>query len=265
MCACVYVRDCVYQGVGGLNFTHSLHPRSWAKDKAGKLFSKLPNLKVLDLSNAQIGYFQTHDFFSHNLNLAEIYLMGNKLETWNLTITHNNHLGVLDLRKNSIRHIDAKFRDELTTQHNTTGMELFLAGNDVDCNNCFSDYVTWLLTLPVVVDSKLIKYCERPRSVWNYCQEELSSAPLNTVAKDKALNIPDREVAAIGIGLVVTLAMLVVIGIVFNYRYTLYYHLIQKRNQGKTSHYSIPEASIYVSHSNLSTNVVAGKSKSHIC
>ena len=90
------------------------------RDKAGKLFSKLPNLKVLDLSNAQIGYFQTQDFFSHNTNLAELYLMDSKLETWNMTITHNSQLKVLDLRNNRIRHIDAKFRDGFTTQHNTT-------------------------------------------------------------------------------------------------------------------------------------------------
>ncbi|KAF6021325.1 hypothetical protein EB796_020371 [Bugula neritina] len=123
-------------------------------DVAGELLGGAPALEELHFGQQDGGilYFSDFDFFSHHLNLTHLDLHGNKLLSWNITISKNLKLNYLNLINNSIHYIEEEFRNEFDNQSLNNNFFVDLTGNTVLCssNESHVNYIHWLLTSPAL-------------------------------------------------------------------------------------------------------------------
>ena len=131
--------------------------QSLQNDHHGEVFSFAPGLEILDITDIRIRYFCNIQMFANYLNLTHLHVCNNDLHDWNVSISRNTELKTLDLRNNRIENIEKKFRTEIEQLVSSNQLKVYLEGNDVDCSNCESEYVTWLLHSGAVSDHRKIR------------------------------------------------------------------------------------------------------------
>ena len=196
-------------------------------DEYGEAFSSVPGLEVLDISDIGIKHISNSQILANHPNLTHLYLQNNNLGNWNISINKNLALKTLDLRHNRVENIEKQFRAEIEQQVRSNQLKVYLEGNNVDCSDCSSDYITWLLRSGAITDHHkircksyylstgclLVPFCTRGKRAVNGTQ----SAPA----------IADSEIAAIVVGLTVILALVAIIVVSYNHRHVLVFKLSQ--------------------------------------
>ena len=201
--------------------------QSLQNDHRGKVFSFAPGLEILDITDIRIRYFCNIQMFANYRNLTHLHVCNNDLHDWNVSISRNTGLKTLDLRNNRIENIEKKFRTEIEQLVSSNQLKVYLEGNNVDCSDCSSDYITWLLRSGAITDHHKIR-CKS-----YYLSTGCLLVPFCTKGK-RAVNgtqsapaIADSEIAAIVVGLTVILALVAIIVVSYNHRHVLVFKLSQ--------------------------------------
>ena len=209
--------------------------QSLQNDHRGKVFSFAPGLEILDITDIGIRYFSNIQMFANHLNLTHLYVRNNNLLDWNISISRNSQLKTLDLRHNRIETIEKQFRTEIEQLVSSNQLNFYLEGNDVDCSDCESEYIKWLLHSGAVSDHRKIR-CQSDYSsskrclVVPYCARGNKNATGQTQTTSKS--IADGEIAAIVVGLTVILALIALIIIIYNNRYVLIFKHLSRKQSG---------------------------------
>ena len=207
--------------------------QSLQNDHRGKVFSFAPGLEILDITDIRIRYFCNIQMFANYRNLTHLHVCNNDLHDWNVSISRNTGLKTLDLRNNRIENIEKKFRTEIEQLVSSNQLKVYLEGNDVDCSNCESEYITWLLQSGAVSDHRKIRcksdyYSSKRCLVAPYCANKDSAGQTQTDSNP----IADGDIAAIVVGLTVILALIALIIIIYNNRYVLIFKLLSHNQSG---------------------------------
>ena len=112
-------------------------------------------------------------------------------------------------------------------------LKVYLEGNDVDCSNCESEYITWLLQSGAVSDHRKIRcksdyYSSKRCLVAPYCANKDSAGQTQTDSNP----IADGDIAAIVVGLTVIIALIALIIIIYNNLYVLIFKLLSHIQSG---------------------------------
>ena len=128
-------------------------------DREGLLLKLLSlSLTSLNIANQYDGFGAMDQllFLRNTAELQYLYLQGNSITVWNVTLSSFlPNLLYLDISDNHISHLAEHIRQDLTNLHQKTGLQVYMAGNEVDCRNGESSYfyLEWLLNNSVIVDT----------------------------------------------------------------------------------------------------------------
>lgn len=207
-------------------------------DKQGSLFGGAPQLEVLDISDIGISYFSDYNFFGHTSMLTQLSLQNNHLRDWNVTIAGNPQLRDLDLRYNSITLLSDQARQEFTNLSIINGLKVYLEGNDVECSDCTSDFIIWLLNTSAIADTHKVKCRSTRLLLRDHCceKQKVTDQPKTSAVKQQNATLAaNNGIAAIVVSSCGILAAIIVIAIAFNKRYIILHHLTAKMNRRDTS------------------------------
>ena len=193
----------------------------------GSLFKGFPGLEILDMRNIGIRYFSDVGFLTYNPKLTHLLLTNNSFRVWNVTLNQSRHLQELDLRFNSIAKLSSQARSEITTLHQLNNLQVYFEGNDIECSDCTSNFMFWLLNTSAIADIQRVR-CRLTRlPVIDHCQQQSSvGQPKTSAVKHQPLDsVTDGGIAAIVVSVCAILGVIIIIVIAYNKRYQLIYYL----------------------------------------
>lgn len=157
------------------------------QDTEGSLLQGLPNLISLNIAN-QIDGLRSLDhlsFLKNSEKLQYLYIQGNQISAWNVMLTSLvPNLLILDMSANNISYLEASQRYVLTERHAQTGLQVFMAGNGVNCEEgeASISYIKWLLNSSVIADAHHMYCAESNISI------ELIINPTTTLRTTQGIN-----------------------------------------------------------------------------
>lgn len=149
---CTFISTKFFEELDGiiqLNLSRNLLDSCIADDNGGEIFRKICNIEVLDLSYNTISYLPKF-IFKNMVNLTELYLQYNSLETFNIIISHMRNLSFLDLSNNQISTLDMAMRaslDKLCEME--THIEINLVRNPLRCTCENLEFLEWMVASEV--------------------------------------------------------------------------------------------------------------------
>lgn len=134
------------------------------------LFEKCVPLKIIDISFNQFANIPRDTFIS-NLQLEELRLAGNAFQQLHFSISHLLNLKIIDMRFNSIRHLDGISRHSLdmlfnmqnhrhTKTVNGSSTDVMLEGNPFSCECLSLEFLEWFVSSPIFASSRHKYQCE---------------------------------------------------------------------------------------------------------
>ncbi|CAG2250855.1 unnamed protein product [Mytilus edulis] len=126
------------------------------EDHQGKFLDGLKHLQYIDFSrNAFEDQFRTSTFKSQLDSLQCLILEGNFFTSIPLNLEDLNILGFLNIRNNKIAYLTTKETDaiEMLFEKSNRTMTVLLEGNPLVCTCASLDFVDWLFTTKVKLDS----------------------------------------------------------------------------------------------------------------
>ncbi|CAC5366350.1 unnamed protein product [Mytilus coruscus] len=124
--------------------------------QGNRLFEVLSSVESLDISRNDIWYFP-NKLLKPMLNLSSLYLRRNLLQDIPVQLVDQTKIKVLDLRYNILTSVSSTIRNWADQMQERHGMSLFLDGNAFMCNCDNLDFVRWIKTTKVDLDSQSYK------------------------------------------------------------------------------------------------------------
>ncbi|XP_071123154.1 toll-like receptor 2 [Mytilus edulis] len=118
-----------------------------------RFFMKCQSVESLDISKNSIWHF-SDDLFKPMPNLSNLYLTNNFLQSIPEQLNTHTNIKVLDVRKNLLTTINSLIRNWADQMHGIHGMTLYLDGNAFMCNCDNLDFIRWIHTTKVDLDSR---------------------------------------------------------------------------------------------------------------
>ncbi|XP_063398921.1 toll-like receptor 6 [Mytilus trossulus] len=125
-----------------------------------RFFEKCQSVESLDISKNSIWHF-SDDIFKPMPNLSNLYLTDNFLQSIPEQLNTHTNIKVLDVRNNLLTTINSLIRNWADQMQANHGMTLSLDGNAFICNCDNLDFIRWIHTTKVDLDSRSYK-CQLP-------------------------------------------------------------------------------------------------------
>lgn len=147
-----------------LNLSRSLYNYSYTDVFCNLLNHTVPKLSSLNLANNHLVYIPV-DMFSSLPNLTTLDLRNNSLVSIHHGTFQNQALLTLDLRDNALKRLPNKTLDDF---NQIPRLQMFLLGNQWDCDCTIESMLIWLQSSDVVVDKQNMT-CTQP-GTWRTSQ-----------------------------------------------------------------------------------------------
>ncbi|VDI13865.1 Hypothetical predicted protein, partial [Mytilus galloprovincialis] len=129
------------------------HIKNGIRKYGNGFFKDLASVVSLDISQNDIWYF-TDELLKPMTNLTYLYLSQNLLPSVPIQLTGHYYINTLDVRNNLLTRVSStitRWADRMQELH---GMTLNLDGNAFECNCDTIDFIRWIQTTKVNLDSR---------------------------------------------------------------------------------------------------------------
>ncbi|KAK3612022.1 hypothetical protein CHS0354_021697 [Potamilus streckersoni] len=204
-----------------------------SRDEDGRIFQNLKTLQHLDLSNNRISSMD-ENIFRGLVSIQILNISHNLLDLFLINIGHMKNLRVLDLSQNMLQVVRYQVRIALENIASSTTEKVYvnISYNQLRCMCSTSQFMTWVRdTKTNVVGMTMCMLANGTKAAFNYRNDIIRY--INYMDKDCMSKLGLILGATVGISLAV---FIVIVGIVYRYRWKLRYLYYMTMNRSKGYH-----------------------------
>ncbi|VDI49466.1 Hypothetical predicted protein [Mytilus galloprovincialis] len=121
-----------------------------------QFFNSIRSIESMDISENDIWFFPD-DLLNPMPNLTYLYLSKNSFQSIPIQLSDHTKVQMLDVRKNRLTSVSSAIRDWADKMQELHGMTLQLTDNAFECNCDNIDFIRWIQTTKVDLDSRSYK------------------------------------------------------------------------------------------------------------
>ncbi|CAC5366345.1 unnamed protein product [Mytilus coruscus] len=129
------------------------HIKNGIRTYGNRFFKDLASVVSLDISQNDIWYF-TDDLLEPMTNLSNLYLSQNLLSSIPVQLIGNSYINTLDVRNNLLTSVNSSITDWADKMQELHGITSKLDGYVFECNCDTIDFIRWIQTTKVKLDSR---------------------------------------------------------------------------------------------------------------
>ncbi|VDI61017.1 Hypothetical predicted protein [Mytilus galloprovincialis] len=118
-----------------------------------QFFNSIRSIESMDISENDIWFFPD-DLLNPMPNLTYLYLSKNSFQSIPIQLRDHTKVQMLDVRKNRLTSVSSAIRDWADKMQDLHGMTLHLTDNAFECNCDNIDFIRWIQTTKVDLDSR---------------------------------------------------------------------------------------------------------------
>ncbi|XP_063427092.1 toll-like receptor 4 [Mytilus trossulus] len=126
------------------------------RHEGNRLFKDLRSVELLDISENYIWYFPD-ELLNALSNLSSLYISKNLLASIPVQLNSHTNIKILDFKHNLLTSVSSTITNWADKMQQLHGMTLKLEGNAFECNCDSVDFIRWIHTTKVDLDSRSYK------------------------------------------------------------------------------------------------------------